>query len=135
MTFIYGVNIRYQFLILSFRCVLYVICYLLGNSTASRRFGTLYQFHLPMKMELIEGSETSAISFVTPRNYPKENILHHKSILGSSLYYELERNTVQYNNKIMFIYYILPNIEILLLILREREYLGDPSLDGKILIR
>jgi len=35
----------------------------------------------------------------------------------------------------MFIYYILPNIEILLLILREREYLGDPSLDGKILIR
>ena len=29
-----------------------------------------------MKMELIEGSETSAISFVTPGNYPKENILH-----------------------------------------------------------
>jgi len=32
--------------------------------------------HLPMKMELIEGSETSAISIVTPGNYPKENILH-----------------------------------------------------------
>jgi len=31
--------------------------------------------HLPMKMELIEGSETSAISIVTPGNYPKENIL------------------------------------------------------------
>ena len=27
-------------------------------------------------LELIEGSETSAISFVTPGNYPKENILH-----------------------------------------------------------
>jgi len=26
-------------------------------------------------MELIKGSETSAISFVTPGNYPKENIL------------------------------------------------------------
>jgi len=25
-----------------------------------------------MKMELIEGSETSAISIVTPGNYPKE---------------------------------------------------------------
>jgi len=28
-----------------------------------------------MKMELIEGSETSGISIVTPRNCPKENIL------------------------------------------------------------
>jgi len=27
-------------------------------------------------MELIEGSETSAISIVTPGKYPKENILH-----------------------------------------------------------
>ena len=35
-----------------------------------------YIIHLPMKMELIEGSETSAISIVTPGNYPKENILH-----------------------------------------------------------
>jgi len=35
-----------------------------------------YFIHLPMKMELIEGSETSAISIVTPGNYPKENILH-----------------------------------------------------------
>ena len=31
---------------------------------------------MPMKMELIEGSETSAISIVTPGNYRKENILH-----------------------------------------------------------
>ena len=29
-----------------------------------------------MKMEVIEGSETSAISIVTLGNYPKENILH-----------------------------------------------------------
>jgi len=27
-------------------------------------------------MELIEGSETSAIRIQTPGNYPKENILH-----------------------------------------------------------
>ena len=32
-----------------------------------------------MKMEPIEGSETSAISFVTPGNYPKENILYNHS--------------------------------------------------------
>ena len=32
--------------------------------------------HLPMKMELIEGSETSAIRTQTPGNYPKENMLH-----------------------------------------------------------
>jgi len=36
-----------------------------------------------MKMELIEGSETSAISIVTPGNYPKENILQQTSKLGS----------------------------------------------------
>jgi len=29
-----------------------------------------------MKMELIEGSETSAIRTQTPGNYPKENMLH-----------------------------------------------------------
>jgi len=32
--------------------------------------------HLPMNMEPIEGSETSAIRTKTPENYPKENILH-----------------------------------------------------------
>jgi len=35
-----------------------------------------YFIHLPMKMELIEGSETSAIRTQTPGNYPKENIFH-----------------------------------------------------------
>jgi len=29
-----------------------------------------------MKMEQLDDPETSAISFVTPGNYPKENILH-----------------------------------------------------------
>jgi len=35
----------------------------------------IYFIHLPMKMELMEGSETSAIRTQTPGNYPKENIL------------------------------------------------------------
>ena len=38
-----------------------------------------------MKMELIEGSETSAIRTHTPGNYPKENILHIEH--GESLKY------------------------------------------------
>ena len=54
----------------------------------SRRFGTLYRFHLPrqvkeefflhlpMKMEPIEGSETSAFKPQKPVKYPKENILY-----------------------------------------------------------
>jgi len=36
----------------------------------------IHFIHLPMKMEQIEGSETSAIRTQTPGNYPKENILH-----------------------------------------------------------
>ena len=34
--------------------------------------------HLPMKMEQIECSETSAYIIQTPGNYPKENIISHK---------------------------------------------------------
>jgi len=34
-----------------------------------------------MKMELIEGSETSAIRTQTPENYPKENILQYSDFL------------------------------------------------------
>jgi len=34
-----------------------------------------YFIHLPMKMEPIQCSETSAIRTQTPGNYPKENIL------------------------------------------------------------
>ena len=33
----------------------------------------LFFIHMPMKMEPIEGSETSAIRTKTPGNYPKEN--------------------------------------------------------------
>jgi len=40
-------------------------------------------------MEPTEGSETSAISFVTPGNYPKENILHS---LKSSFFHENPAN-------------------------------------------
>ena len=47
-----------------------------------RRFGTLCQFHLqrldvyiqPLKMELTQGSETSANYNLTPGKYPKEYI-------------------------------------------------------------
>jgi hypothetical protein len=68
-------------------------------SDDSQRFGTLYRFHLhrqvdvvcidlPMKMEPIEGSETSDISTQTPKKHPKENILHikHGESLKSSIY-------------------------------------------------
>ena len=50
-----------------------------------RRFGTLCQFHLqrlgevftqPLKMELTQGSETSANYNLTPGKYPKEHIQH-----------------------------------------------------------
>ena len=41
--------------------------------------------HLPMKMELIEGSETSAIRTHTLGNYPKENILHIYKIICHTL--------------------------------------------------
>ena len=55
-----------------------------------RRFGTLYQFHLQRlgeqcrwKMELIQGSETSANYNLTPGKYPEENIQY--SNQGESL--------------------------------------------------
>jgi len=37
----------------------------------------------PLKMDLTEGSETSAIINQTPGNYPKESLLH--SVHGESL--------------------------------------------------
>ena len=36
----------------------------------------VYFIHLPMKMEPIVSSETSAIRTQTPGNYPKRNNLH-----------------------------------------------------------
>jgi len=51
-----------------------------------------------MKMEMIEGSETSAISIVTPGNYQKENILLIKCTLLAALQWflshELSLNNV-----------------------------------------
>jgi len=35
-----------------------------------------YFIHLPMKMELIEGTETSVIRTQTPENHPKENTIN-----------------------------------------------------------
>jgi len=54
--------------------------------------------HLPMKMELIEGYETSAISIVTPGNYPKENILHteHGESLKSRMYVFVYEKIIEY---------------------------------------
>jgi transcriptional antiterminator Rof (Rho-off) len=34
------------------------------------------RLHLPMKMELIEGSKMSAYTNQTPGNYPKENLIY-----------------------------------------------------------
>jgi len=39
-----------------------------------------YFIHLPMKMEPIVSSETSAIKSQTPGNYPKRNKLHWYSL-------------------------------------------------------
>jgi len=46
----------------------------------------------PMKMEPIEGSETSAIINQTPGNYPKRNLLY--SVHGESL--KSKERTVTY---------------------------------------
>ena len=56
----------------------------LGNSPASEfslptfrnSLSVPYFIHLPMKMEPIVSSETSAIRTQTPGNYPKRNNLH-----------------------------------------------------------
>ena len=41
-----------------------------------RQVNEVYFIHLPMKMEPIVSSETSAIRTQTPGNYPKRNKLH-----------------------------------------------------------
>jgi len=55
-----------------------------------------------MKMELIEGSETSAIRTQTPGNYPKENILHIEQ--GETLKSRILRNSPQKEQRIDTIY-------------------------------
>jgi hypothetical protein len=79
-----------KFLIANFRHVLYVACFLLGNSPASEFYmttfrNTLFHLHLqrqvgvfytylPMRMGQTVCSETSAHKIQTPGNYPEENI-------------------------------------------------------------
>ena len=48
-----------------------------------------YFIHLPMKMEPIVSSETSAIRTQTPGNYPKRNTLHleHGESLKTRIFY------------------------------------------------
>jgi hypothetical protein len=73
----------------SWFCSTYVLFWVFPRRpiVVCRRFGTLYRFHLqgldveyevlyiqPLKMELIEGSETSANYNRTPGKYPKEYI-------------------------------------------------------------
>jgi hypothetical protein len=60
----------------------------------SRRFGTLCQFHLQglsVKMELTQGSETSAYQNLTPGRYPKEHTQYsrHGESLKSSKFYKI----------------------------------------------
>jgi hypothetical protein len=73
------------FLISNFHRVLYVVCFLLGNSPASEFYIPTFRitlFHLhrsigaypPMMMEQTECSETSAYKIQTSGNYPEENI-------------------------------------------------------------
>ena len=57
----------------------YFVCFLLGNYPASGVYMPTFRntlFHLPMKMEQTECSETSAYKLQTPGNYPKESIQH-----------------------------------------------------------
>jgi len=85
-------------LISNFRRVLNHVCILLGISPASEfglptfrnplsvpssRAGCKVLYTQPLKMELIEGSETSANQIRTPGKYPKEYI--HDSKHGESL--------------------------------------------------
>ena len=63
----------YVFLISSFRRVLHVVWFILGNYPASG-FYMQVDMKMPMKMEQTEFSETSTYKIQTPGNYPKESI-------------------------------------------------------------
>ena len=67
-------------MISSFRHVQNVVCFLLGDSPASDSYMPTFRntSHLPLKVEQIECSETSAYINQTPGNHPKENkeLLH-----------------------------------------------------------
>ena len=66
---------------LIFRRVLSVVCFLLGNSTASEFYmptfrNTLFHLRRTMKMEQTECSYTWAYKIQAPENYPEESIQH-----------------------------------------------------------
>ena len=75
-----------QFLISSFRRVLYVLCFLLGNSPVSEFYIPTFRntlsvpsslfTYLPWQMEQTECSETSAYKIQASGNYPEENTQH-----------------------------------------------------------
>jgi len=64
-----------------------------------------------MKMELIECSETSDISTVTPGNYPEENILHtehgeslkSRTIIYTITMYQMESLNLVVNQILVFL--------------------------------
>jgi len=60
--------------------------------------------HLPMKMEPIEGSETSAFKTKTTGNYPKENILHIEH--GESLKSRIDTTCSRFCYYIAFSYFV-----------------------------
>ena len=68
----------------SFRCVLYVVCFLshYGSCYFEPNFSRIIPYswfhsthiYLPMKMEQTECSETSAFKLQAPGKYPKESL-------------------------------------------------------------
>jgi hypothetical protein len=77
-------NWQIIFLISNFRRVLYVLCFLLGNSLASEFYMATFRktmFHLlnrPAYEDGTECSETSAYKIQRPGNHPKGSIQHGK---------------------------------------------------------
>ena len=93
----HGTALLCEFLISNFRRGLNIVCFLLGNSTASQFYMPTFRntlvcsifigrwIHLPMKMEQIECSKTWAYKIETPGNYPPKKILYseHGEVLKS----------------------------------------------------
>jgi len=84
LIFLFTFELLNLFLISNFRRVLNIVCFLLGNSSASQLYMPTFRhtvcsisigLHLPMKMEQIVCFETSEYKIETPGNYPKENTL------------------------------------------------------------
>jgi len=67
------------------------------NTTSSSHYSYFILYIQPLKMELIQGSETSANQNRTPEKYPKEYIQEYKYYLsrvwGCMVYIHLTRGT------------------------------------------